>query len=402
MSASKMLKSTARPPIILLIALGIVCTLVSVVFARLAYGLVLPSMRTDLMLSYAEAANLGTVTAMGYLSVLLYAGLFAGRHGARRAILLGMGFAFAGFAGMGLSSHYALLVVFMVCLGFGTAFTFTPLISLLGSWYPERRGTVIGFANSGVGIGMLISGALVPALTEANPADGWRHVWLAFAGSAALTGILVALWLRDPPRAGTASGMKQGLLQVYRSRHVVIMGLIYGVVGLTYIVQTLFMYSFALDAGVPALSAGRMVAMMGLISVFAGPSWGWAADRIGHANALVICMALAMIANVLPVLWPQTPAFVLHYVLIGLSISGLFTSILAAATTTVTPQLAAMAVSFVTVFFALGQLIGPAVAGVLIEWQQDFRLSFGLCGLLLFCGILLSHHSRRYVIRTNT
>lgn len=391
--------SSARPPMVLLILLGIISTLVSVVFARLAYGLVLPSMRADLNLDYAEAANLGTVTAMGYLSVLLYAGVFAGRHGAKRAILLGMTFAFTGFAGMGLSSHYALLVVFMACLGFGTAFTFTPLISLLGSWYPERRGTVIGFANSGVGIGMLISGALVPALTEANPVDGWRHVWLVFAASAALTATLVALWLRDPPRMGVPGNMRQGLLQVYRSPHVLIIGLIYGVVGLTYIVQTLFMYSFSLDAGVPALSAGRMVAMMGLISVFAGPSWGWAADRIGHSNALVICMTLAMVGNLLPVLWPQTPAFFLHYVLIGLSISGLFTSILAAATTTVTPQLAAMAVSFVTLFFALGQLIGPAVAGMLVEWQQDFRLSFALCGLLLFCGIFLSHHSRQYSIR---
>lgn len=391
-----------RPPMLLLIVLGIISTLVSVVFARLAYGLVLPSMRADLNLSYAEAASLGTVTATGYLSVLLYAGTFAARYGARRAILLGMTFALAGFAGLGLSSHYGLLVLFMVLLGFGTAFTFTPLISLLGSWYPERRGTVIGFSNSGVGLGMLLSGALVPALTEADPTNGWRHVWLVFAASAALTALMVALWLRDPPRSGHVGNLRQGLLQMYRSRHVLIIGLIYGVVGLTYIVQTLFMYSFALDAGVPALSAGRMVAMMGLISVFAGPSWGWTADRIGHANALVICMTLAMLANVLPVIWPQTLAFTLHYLLIGLSISGLFTSILAAATTTVTPQLAAIAVSFVTLFFALGQLIGPAVAGVIIEWQQDFRLSFGLCGLLLFCGILLSHYSRRYVIRATT
>jgi MFS family permease len=76
----------------------------------------------------------------------------------------------------------------------------------------------------------------------------------------------------------------------------------------------------------------------------------------------------------------------------------LFTSILAASTSTVQPYLAAMAVSFVTVFFALGQLIGPAVAGVLIDWQQDFRLSFGLCSALLLLGVFLSHRSRRFVI----
>jgi MFS family permease len=390
--------TSERPPIVVLIALGMLCTLVTVVFARLAYGLILPSMRADLGLTYAQAANLGTVTAIGYLTVLLYAGVFAGRYGGRKAILLGLAFACGGFSGLSISTAYGWLMLFMVLLGFGTAFTFTPLISLLGAWYPERRGTVIGFANSGVGIGMLISGAIVPALTESDPTDGWRQVWMVFAISTTFVGLLVALFLRNPPTRQNTGSLKQGLLTVYRSPHVLIMGLIYGLVGLTYIVQTLFMYSFALASEVPAITAGQLVALMGLISVFSGPAWGVAADRIGHANALVICMVMAMFGNLLPVLWPVTAVFALHYVLIGLSISGLFTSILAASTSTVQPSLAAMAVSFVTVFFALGQLIGPAVAGVLIDWQQDFRLSFGLCSALLLIGVFLSHRSRRFVI----
>lgn len=390
--------NSERPSIVVLIALGMLCTLVTVVFARLAYGLILPSMRADLGLTYAQAANLGTVTAIGYLTVLLYAGVFAGRYGGRKAILLGLSFACAGFSGLSFSAAYGWLMLFMVLLGFGTAFTFTPLISLLGGWYPEQRGTVIGFANSGVGVGMLISGAIVPALTESDPTDGWRQVWMVFAISTAFVGLLVALFLRNPPTRQNTGSLKQGLLTVYRSPHVLIMGLIYGLVGLTYIVQTLFMYSFALASEVPAITAGQLVALMGLISVFSGPAWGVAADRIGHANALVICMVMAMLGNLLPVLWPVTAVFALHYVLIGLSISGLFTSILAASTSTVQPNLAAMAVSFVTVFFALGQLIGPAVAGVLIDWQQDFRLSFGLCTALLLIGVFLSHRSRRFVI----
>jgi MFS family permease len=400
MSAAHKLDPDAikRPSMVALIVLGMLCTLVTVVFARLAYGLILPSMRADLGLTYAQAANLGTVTAIGYLTVLLYAGVFAGRYGGRKAILLGLAFASAGFSGLSISAAYGWLMLFMVLLGFGTAFTFTPLISLLGGWYPEQRGTVIGFANSGVGIGMLISGAIVPALTESDPTDGWRQVWMVFAISTAFVGLLVALFLRNPPNRQNTGSLKQGLLTVYRSPHVLIMGLIYGLVGLTYIVQTLFMYSFALASEVAAITAGQLVALMGLISVFSGPAWGVAADRIGHANALVICMVMAMLGNLLPVIWPVTAVFALHYVLIGLSISGLFTSILAASTSTVQPTLAAMAVSFVTLFFALGQLIGPAVAGVLIDWQQDFRLSFGLCSALLLIGVFLSHRSRRFVI----
>lgn len=391
---------TVRPSMVGLIILGMLCTLVTVVFARLAYGLILPSMRADLGLSYAQAANLGTVTAIGYLAVLLYAGVFAGRYGGRQAILLGLAFACAGFSGLGISSAYGWLMLFMVLLGFGTAFTFTPLISLLGGWYPQQRGTVIGFANSGAGIGMLISGAIVPALTESDPANGWRQVWMVFAVSAAVVGLLVALFLRNPPLKQNNGSLKHGLLTVYRSPHVLVIGLIYGIVGLTYIVQTLFMYSFALASDVPAITAGQLVALMGLISVFAGPAWGLAADRIGHANALVICMMMAIVSTIAPVLRPDTAMFFIHYLLMGISVSGLFTSILAASTVTVQPQTAAMAISFVTLFFALGQLLGPAVAGLLIEWQQDFKLTFILSTILLCAGLLLSHVSRKFVKST--
>jgi MFS family permease len=387
-----------RPAAWLLVLTGIICTLVVVVFARLAYGLVLPAMREDLGLSYAQAANLGTVTALGYLSLVMLAGVFAGRFGGRLAILLGLVMGALGFLGLSLASNYYVLLALMVLLGFATAFAYTPLISLLGAWYPEKRGTIIGLANSGVGLGMLLTGSLVPWITHRDPANGWRLVWIIFAVAALAAALLVYLVLRDPPDQDRASSQKKGSTtprSVYRNSHVITIGLIYGVVGITYIVQSIFMYSFALDVGISAASAGRLVALMGLISIFAGPGWGWAADRIGHANALMICMSLSLMGTLLPVFWPVTTAFALHYVLLGFSITGLFTSILAASTSTVQAAQAPVAVSFVTLFFALGQLLGPAIAGLLIEWQDGFRLVFALSAGLMIFGIILSLISAR-------
>jgi len=369
------------------------CTLVAVVFGRLAYGLVLPAMRESLDMSYAQAANLGTVTALGYLVLLLYAGVFAGRYGGKKAIVLGLLLATSGFVGLSFSSSYPLLLLCMTLMGFGTAFTFTPLVSLLGAWYPERRGMVIGFAGSGVGIGILFAGALIPALIEGGDEESWRLVWAIFAAIGVFTVVLVALVLRNPPTGDEQVSMRRGLATVYRNPHVMRMAWIYGVVGVTYIVQVLFMYSFALDAGVTAVTAGRLVAVMGFMSIFSGPAWGAVADRLGHARALTFCMLVSMCATLLPVLWPTLLSFSIHFVVVGLSVSGLFTSVLAAATATVKPQHAAMAVSFVTVFFALGQLVGPALAGPLIDWQQDFRLTFAVSAMLMFLGALASRSS---------
>lgn len=387
-----------RPPMLPMVLTGMLCTVVLVVFARAAYGLVLPAMREGLGLSYAEAANLGTVTALGYLTLVMVAGAFAARWGGRLSIILGLSLACVGFVGLALFSHYLIMVVMMLMLGFGTAFGYTPLISLLGTWYPERRGAAIGLANGGVGLGMVIAGAVVPWLTTTNPDTGWRTVWWLFAAAALGVAVVVSLILKNPPRHVDNPDKPQILpakSAVYRNAHVINVGVIYGIIGVTYIVQTIFMFSFALASGIPALTAGKLASTMGLLSIMAGPAWGWVSDRIGRSNALVICMSLSALGMALPVISPTLPAFTIHYVILGLCISGLFTSVLAACTETVHPRLAPVAVSFITFFFAAGQLVGPAAAGLLIESTGNFRDVFGICAALMGVAIYLCWYTRK-------
>lgn len=384
------------PPLLLTVATSMCCTLVAVVFARLAYGLIMPSMQQSLGLSVTAAANLGTVTASGYLLLVLPAGTFAARYGARRAVLLGLSLGALGFTGLAFASHYAVLVGLMALLGSATAFAYTPLISLLGNWFPQKRGTVIGFANAGVGLGMLLSGNVVPYFTGENfsPDTGWRIVWGVFALCAFLCIVLAFVVLKNPPRAGEPipagqTVTKSGIRGVYRNPHVVTVAFIYGIVGVVYIVQSLFMYSFMLSHDMDPITAGRLVALMGMLGVVAGPSWGWGSDRIGHSNALTICMTASAAGMLIPVFMPNLIGFAAHYLLMGVSITGLFTTILAAATKTVKPMQAPVAVSFVTVLFALGQLLGPALAGILIQKSHSYTLTFFLCSGLLTVGVYL-------------
>lgn len=394
-----------RPPFFLMVATGATCTVVLLVFARLCYGLVLPAMREGLGLSYAQAANLSTATALGYLLLVMVAGVFAARFGGKQSILLGLVLVTGGFIGLSQAHDVLVLTILMVLLGMGTAFGYTPLISLLANSFPERRGAVIGFTNSGVGVGMLLAGALVPLLTEQDHQDGWRQVWEVFALGGVVVAVLVALFLRNPPD-GTAHSVEEALGEepetprhrhrpVFKNRHVVLVGLIYGVLGLTYIVQATFMYSYALDAGVPVLTAGHLVSIMGILSIFSGPAWGWLCDRLGHSAGLVLSMGLSLFATLLPVLSPTPPAFAAHFIVLGLCVAGLFTSVLTASTATVPAHQAAVAVSFVTLFYAIGQFLGPAIAGALIEWS-GFRLAFAAsCGTMLL-GLWLCWRTRRY------
>lgn len=376
-----------------MIPTGMLVTLVVVAFARLAYGLILPFMRDGLGISYQQAGNLGTASALGYLCLVMAAGAFAARWGGRTAVLLGTTLTTAGFIGLSVAEQYSWLLMFMLLLGFGTAFAFTPVISLIASWFPQRRGAVIGAVNTGIGLGMLCSGALVPYLNNTYGNIGWRLTWKVFAAVSGVAVLAVLAFLRNPPThvGGVAQARTRlDAKAVYKNRHVITVGLLYGVVGLTYIAQAIFMVSFALDSGVPPATAGRLAAMMGILSVLSGPCWGWASDRFGRAPSLMIAVFMTLVGTLIPVIWQTLPGFVVHYIIVGCTVSGMFTSVLAASSETVAPQQAPMAVSFVTLFYATGQFIGPAIAGWMIEHGGGFRAAFATSCVILSVGVYLT------------
>lgn len=386
------MKAPARAAILPMIAAGMLVTFVTVACARLAFGLILPFMREDLGLSYQQSGNLGTAAALGYLALVMVAGAFAARRGGRHAVVIGTLLCTIGFVGLTVATGYPLLFACMLILGCGTAFAYTPVISLLAGCFPERRGMAIGAINSGIGIGLLAASALVPWLAQASE-HGWRHAWAAFALFGALA-TAAAVFFLPRQRGGAMPAGAAGAAAVSRNPQVRLVALLYGIVGMTYIAQTTFMYSYALEAGLSPAEAGRLAAMMGLLSVGAGPLWGSLSDRIGRAKALTIAMSLCLLGTGIPLVWSTYGGFALHFLLLGCTVSGMFTSILATAADAVPPPQAPRATSFVTLFYAIGQLIGPALAGIAID-AAGFRVAFaGSCALML-AGVALCGRLRR-------
>ncbi|WP_334189623.1 MFS transporter [Noviherbaspirillum sp.] len=379
--------ASGRFQTIMMVLTGMLVTLVTVAFARLSFGLILPFMREDLGLSYQAAGALGTASALGYLCLVMAAGAFASRRGGRAAVLIGVTLTTAGFIGLSLASHYVLLLIFMLLLGFGTAFSFTPVISLLAGAFPQRRGAIIGLTNSGIGLGLLIASAVVPYLTV-DDEHGWRLAWAAFAVPSAVAVMAALMFLpRLPAHAGPGVTFDKGV--VFRNRRLIVVGLLYGVIGLTYITQATFTYSFALQAGLAASTAAQLAALMGILSLFAGPVWGMVSDRIGRPSSLLASVSLTLVGMLIPVFWPVLIGFAAHYFILGCTISGMFTSVLAVAGETVEPQQAPLATSYVTLFFAGGQFLGPAIAGTMIE-HMGFRGTFAINSLIIGFGVFLT------------
>ncbi len=394
-----MSQSTNRPNMVITVLCGTLTSLVVIGFARLAYGVILPSMRTDLGLSYQQAGILSTVTALCYVCFVLAGGLAAARWGARASILFGMLIVAAGFLGLTVAVNFWLVMFLMGLLGFGTAFAFAPMVALLATWFPEKRGLVIGCMTSGVGVGILISGVLVPYLLATFGDQGWRVSWGMFAGAALLVAAMIGLFVRNPPQANAnaAGGLPSDeKWRIYRNPRVLIVASTYGIIGLGYIIQTVFMVSFMVESGHRAAIAGRFMAMMGLMSIAAGPLWGWVSDLWGRGNALAMSIFLVILAMGLPLLGQTLPHFFVHFLIMGASVNGLFALIQTSATEQVAPRYIPIAFSFATLFFAVGQFLGPAIAGWLIETTGSFTAAFGFTFVVLSVGFALTLLIRRF------
>lgn len=382
----------------MMVASSTLTALVAIVFARLAYGLILPSMRLDLGLSYREAGDLGTITALGYFLFVLAGGVAATRWGSRNTVLGGLLLITLGFIGLALASSYALIAVLMFALGVGTAFAFAPMLSLIVTWFPHRRGLMIGYMTAGIGAGLFLSGLVVPWLIELSGDHGWRVAWSVFAVASLGTAVLVRIGASEPPLPPRAAGEAPPSLDkwvVYRNRRVITISVVYGIIGIVYIIQAIFMISFAQASGIAPTTAGWLLSMSGLLSVICGPLWGSLSDTWGRGNTLLLTLSLMTLAMALPLFSQSLLVFFLHFLLFGLVVNGAFTMVQAASTDQVEPQQIPLAISYATAFFAGGQFLGPAISGWLIE-ASGFRAAFGFACVALVAGVILSQRIRAF------
>jgi MFS family permease len=372
--------------------LGMLTTIVVLSFARLSYGVILPFMKEGLQITYKQAGYLGTTTSLGYLCTLIFAGILASKWGSKKTILLGISLVALGLIGLTFTPAFWLSILFMLLLGIGTSFTFTPLISLLVSWFPTRKGLVIGLATSGTGIGMLFSGMVIPYLGTVYSETGWRMAWGIFAIIGIIVFILTSLFIKDPPanNPGKTEKKQTSVSEVYKNPNVVIVGFIYGIIGITYLVQMIFIMSFMLESGLSTKLAGQLIALNGILSIFSGPIWGFISDKIGRRFSLIFTMCLTVISMLLPVFFPTILGFTLHILILSSTFTGLFTLVQVSSMDHVKPAEMTLAFSYVTFYFAVGQLIGPTIAGWLIEDWGGFRSAFLFSSVILGIGLLLT------------
>jgi predicted MFS family arabinose efflux permease len=358
---------------------------VAIGFARFAYALLLPGMRTDLGWTFAQAGAMNTANALGYLLGALAATATARRFGARRLFVYGIALTAGALLLSAVATSFPLLLLLRVVAGVAGAITFivgAGLAAHLGSRAARRTALVLALYFAGGGLGILISALAVSPLLAVSP-HGWRLGWAALGGLSivALVAVLPVLGRVDEipavPPAGARLAAVRSLLWTSWA---------YTCFGAGYIAYMTFIIALLRGEGIDPGSAGLFWAVLGLAAMGSPALWGPVLERLRGGRGLALVLLVVAGGAALPITNPSTGVALLSALLFGGSFLNVVTAVTATARRALPPQAWTGGIAALTVVFALGQCVGPVLSGVLADRSGGVGLGLALSAGLLLLG----------------
>jgi predicted MFS family arabinose efflux permease len=352
-------------------------------FSRFAYGLLLPAMRANLGWTYVEAGALNTAIGAGYILGALIAAWTAKRWGMARAFLAGFAASVVVLLLTAATSNFSFLLALRTIGGISTAVTFILGAALTAAICPAqnplRRGMLIGVYAAGVSIALLLSGAAIPVILRSG-AQHWPEAWVAL-GLISAAALPLAWWAaRSVPVPG---GGSTAVLKLHELRQLVPTFLGYALFGAGYFGYMTFIIALLQKQGGSSEEVIWFWSVLGLASAVSTLVWGRVLGAFHDAHGPALVFATAMLGALPVLISPGPTAMFASAVLFGGSFMAGPTSI----TIVVQRQLPAAswtaALSLLTVAFALGQAVGPILAGAISDATGKIAAGFWVSPVLL-------------------
>ncbi len=371
---------------------------------RFALGMLLPSMGASLELNYSQMGFISTGNFVGYMISVVLAGIIARAIGARWTISIGLALVGGSMALISRALSFAEVLTLYVATGIGSGLANVPMMGLVSHWfYKSARGRAAGTMLSGNGLAIVFTGFFVPWVNIHLGPTGWRTGWMTMGIVSLLIAALASLVLRNEPG-------EKGLLPMGKvdrpvdamtagKKHnpssnkwtMVHLGIIYSLFGATYVVYATFIVTAMVDErGFGEGAAGTFWAVVGGLSLFSGPLFGWLSDRLGRKIGMLVVYTLFTLAYALVAADLPNGFLYASIAIFGLAVWSIPTIMSAATGDYMGPAQAVKAFGFITFFFGAGQTIGPAVAGYLADVTGTFSMAFWLCAALTTSAVILA------------
>lgn len=391
------------------VAAGTLAVFACIGVGRFALGMLLPAMGADLGLTYGQMGFVSSGNLVGYTIAVMAAGWLSRRFGARRLIATGLATVAASLMAISLANGFFGLLTLYTVTGLGSGAANVPVMALVSFWFARRhRGKAAGLIVSGNGFAIVLSGVLVPAFVAGGAGDGWRGAWLALGAIVLAAAAMCWLLVRNRPEehdlapfggadggfpaaAAGGDGDAERRAGALRRRTLAHLGAIYFLFGATYVIYATFIVTSLIeDHGFPQATAGAFWSWLGVLSLASGPVFGSLSDVIGRRAGLMVVFTLHMIAYGLASAPLSDALLFLSIALFGVAAWSIPSIMAAAVGDYMGAEHAAAGFGTITVMFGLGQIVGPAVAGLAAEAAGGFGISFAMAAALAAAAVVLS------------
>lgn len=351
-----------------------------------SFGAFFQSMADEFGSTRGATAIVFGITTFGFFWLSLITGRAADVYGPRVVLLIG---AVALLGGLLATSRVNSLAAGYVTYGFGVGLAaacgYIPMVATVGGWFEQKRASAIGLAVAGIGAGTLVMSPLSAALIERH---GWRQTYVILGIGGSIVLVCCTLLIDRPPgqpgpqpsRFADAARSK-----VFRQLHISSL-----CSGLALFVPFVFVGQYAKDQGVGSVAAAVLVGVLGGASIFARIGFGGLVRRFGSITLYRLCFVILACSFLIWLAAGTSYGFLVAFVLLlGIGYGGF----VALSTIVMAERFGVVGLgSALGIFYTaqgLGGLIGPPIAGAIIDRTDSYRPAIAICFVLEVLAWLL-------------
>ena len=359
-------------------------------FARFAYGLILPAMKSEMGWNYAQAGWLNTANALGYIIGAILTMILIRNVSPARLFAFGLITTTLALLATGLNANMSWQTLWRILAGVFGAMSFSTAGALTAMLFPnEPKKNALAIAilfGSGGGLGIVLAGASLPLMLEKLGPSAWSTAWILL-GIISLLFLPLGLWAASQVRSPVQS--KTSAIPLPLSQMIPELAG-YAGFGLGYIVYLTFLSAWMTDHAASASFITLIWVILGLSICFSPIIWGPILTRYSSGLPLALILTCIAIGSALPVLINNTITLLISALVFGLSVFMAPGAVTSFTRQNLPPQSWARAMSLFTVVFAIAQTMGPYGAGLVGDIFNDIGVSLLVAAGLLLAGALIA------------
>jgi MFS family permease len=295
--------------------------------------------------------------------------------------------------------------------------TYTTIMSTVSRWFDKNRGLALGIAGLGIGLGPMI---IAPFATYLIGSFNWRMAYIILGAIAWVFILPLSQLLRRrptdikakvrseqsgsrekdmPPSENNGSSMSELTLRgAIRTRSFWFFSISWLLTSFCFMMVMIHIVPHATDIGIPAMQSATILSVIGGCMIAGRVIIGKVSDNIGRkvtSIACALCTALAMIW----LIWAQDLTMLYIFAAVyGLFHGGFDTIVAALISDTFGMRNIGMIMGSLQVTFGLGMVVGPALAGVLFDINQNYFMAFLIGAAAMFIVSILISLTRREIV----